>query len=77
MASFVLSNINLQVEAGLISPSSRKLLKVESVTQKPSPSVALFRLKEPAEVISGQSLQWHETLVLPARFATPFSFEIV
>lgn len=77
MASFVLSNINLQVEAGIIPPSSRKLLKVESITQKPTPSVALFKLKEPAEVISAQSLQWHETLVLPAKYSTPFSFEIV
>jgi len=46
------------------------------VVQKPTPTAALFKLKEPAEVLTEQSLQWHETLALPARFGTAFPFEV-
>ena len=39
-------------------------------------SSTILHLKEPAEVLNTQSLQWHEPLVLPATFDKPFRFEI-
>jgi hypothetical protein len=77
MTTFVLSNINLQVSPGNFNASSKKILKVESVVMKPTRSVTLIKLKQPAEVLNDKSLQWHETLTLPAKFGTSFAFEIV
>jgi hypothetical protein len=74
MATFRLTNINLQTTPKFFTADSQKILKVE-ITEPKLPRT--IELKSPAEVINQGSLAWHEPIVLPAKLDKKFRFEIL
>jgi hypothetical protein len=57
MATFKLTNINLQIDRPLFQSKTTKILKIEVAEVNTTPSI--IKLAQPAQLLNAQSLQWH------------------
>ena len=76
MTSFILSNINLQVNSPLFNQHTSKILTVSCPEPKTSNS-KVINMPTSAEIASPTSLVWSDKLTLPARIDRPFPFQIM